>query len=343
MSKGTVRENLSKGGVKMKHIGFKGMMAICMAIMFMFAFGLMSSQANAADITVTKKLTINDIVAGPVEKFVQGGNFLEGPIMDKQGNLWVVSIGSGWISKITPSGNWTDVFHSGGQPQGLEWGKDGRLYGTDRKRGVFVYDPSTKKVSDYVRYFQNQNFHGPNDLIFDHKGGLYFTDPWGTSPLNPRGGIYYVSPGGKEVKKLIENLHFPNGIALSPDDKNLYIADCMTNRVLTVPVEKPGVINVGFAHVSTYLTAGWGPDGLCVDANGNIYQSQYGAGRVVVIDPNGFIIGNIDLPVGEGAQTTNVAFGVGKDSNTLYITEAGDNVIWKIKLKTRGLKLWRDM
>ena len=91
----------------MKHIGFRGVMAVCTAIMFMFAFGLMSSLATAADITVTKKLTINDIVDGPVEKFVQGGKFLEGPIMDKQGNLWVVSIASGWISKITPDGKFS--------------------------------------------------------------------------------------------------------------------------------------------------------------------------------------------------------------------------------------------
>lgn len=313
------------------------------AITTMLAFGLMSIPVLAADITVLKKQTINDIVAGPVEKFVQGGKFLEGPIMDKQGNLWVVSIASGWISKITPDGKWTDVFHSGGQPQGLEWGKDGKLYGTDRKRGVFVWDPKTGKVSDYCRYFQNENFHGPNDLIFDHEGGLYFTDPWGTSPANPRGGLYYVSPGGKEVRRLLNNLHFPNGVCLSPDDKNLYIGDCTANVVLTSPVESPGVINIGFTRVSTFLGGGWGPDGCCVDEEGNLYQSQYGAGRVVVIDPNGFIIGSIDLPVGEGAQTTNCCFGVGEDANTLYITEAGDNVIWKVKLKKKGLKLWRDM
>lgn len=317
--------------------------AICVSVIVMFAIGLMSSPVLAADIVVKQKLTIDDIVDGPLEKFVQGGKFLEGPIMDKQGNLWVVSIATGWISKITPDGKWTDVFHSGGQPQGLEWGKDGKLYGTDRKRGVFVWDPKTGKVSDYCLYFQNENFHGPNDLIFDHEGGLYFTDPWGTSPANPRGGVYYVSPGGKEVRRLMDNLHFPNGIALSPDDKTLYVADCMENRVLTALIESPGVINIGFVHVSTYLNAGWGPDGLCVDEEGNLYQSQYGAGRVVVISPEGFIIGNIDLPVGAGAQTTNCCFGVGKDANTLYITEAGDNEIWKIKLKKKGMKLWRDM
>ena len=323
----------------MRH--FKGM-AICTAIMFMVAFGLVSSPALAG-MKVLPELSINDIVAGPPQKWVQGGAFLEGPIMDKAGNLWVVSIANGWISKITPDGKWTDVFHSGGQPQGLEWGKDGRLYGTDRKRGVFVYDPRTKKVSDYVRYFQNENFHGPNDLIFDHEGGLYFTDPWGTSPANPRGGVYYVSPGGKDVKRLLDNLAFPNGISLSPDDSQLYVGDCMRNQVWTVPLVKPGVINVGFTHISTYLNGGWGPDGNCVDEKGNLYQSHYGGGEVVVIAPDGFIIGSIKLPVGEGSETTNCCFGVGKDAKTLYITEAGDDWIWKVPMKVKGLKLWRDM
>jgi gluconolactonase len=325
----------------MKEIGYKRT-GVAAAIVFLFALGLMSGPALAG-MKVKPKLTIDDIVVGPVEKWTQGGSFLEGPIADLEGNIWVVSIASGWIHKITPDGKWTDVFHSGGQPQGLEWGKDGKLYGTDRKRGVFVYDPKTGEVSDYCRYFQNENFHGPNDLIFDHEGGLYFTDPWGTSPLNPRGGLYYVSPGGKDVVRLADNLAFPNGIAMSPDDKNLYVADCMRNYVLTVPIEKPGVINIGFAHISTYLTGGWGPDGLCLDEEGNIYQSQYGTGRVVVIDPDGRVIGDIQLPVGAGSETTNCCFGVGADANTLYITEAGDNEIWKVKLKKRGLKLWRDM
>jgi gluconolactonase len=325
-----------------RRVNMRRTMAICMAITFMLAFGLMSSPAMAG-MKVLPRLSIDDITVGPPQKWVQGGKFLEGPIADLEGNIWVVSIASGWISKISPNGKWVDVFHSGGQPQGLEWGKDGRLYGTDRKRGVFVYDPKTKVVSDYVRYFQNENFHGPNDLIFDHEGGLYFTDPWGTSPVNPRGGVYYVSPGGKCVRRLINNLHFPNGISMSPDDKNLYIGDCFENKVITAPIESPGIINIGFTHVSTYLNGGMGPDGNCVDEKGNLYQSQYAGGRVFVIAPDGNIIGTIPLPAGEGSETTNCCFGIGKDSSTLYITEAGDDVIWKVKTKVRGLKLWRDM
>jgi gluconolactonase len=310
-------------------------------LLALFALGLMSPAM--AGMKVPPPVSLDDLIAGPPEVFAKGGAFLEGPTMCTQGNLWVVSIASGMISKITPEGKWIDVFHSGGQPQGLEWGKDGKLYGTDRKRGVFVYDPKTNKVSDYCRYFQNENFHGPNDLIFDHQGGIYFTDPWGTSPANPRGGVYYISPGGKEVRRLIDNMAFPNGICLTPDDSALYIGDCNRNCIWKVPIEAPGLINIGGAIIRTYLNGGWGPDGMCVDEQGNLYAAHYEGGRVWVIAPNGFIIGEIKLPPGAGSETTNVCFGIGKDAYTLFITEAGDNVIWKVPMKVKGIKEWRDM
>lgn len=144
---------------------------------------------------VTAQPTLQEICgACPVEVFVKGGKFLEGPAVDQGGNLWVVSINSGAVPKIAPDGKWVDVFNTGGQPQGLKFHKDGRLFGVDRKKGVFVYDVQAQKLSDYVLYFQNQNFLGPNDLILDRQGGLYFTDPWGTSLANLRGAVYYRGP-----------------------------------------------------------------------------------------------------------------------------------------------------
>lgn len=245
------------------------------------------------------------------------------------------------MSQITPDGKWTDVFHTGGQPQGLKFHKDGRLFGVDRKKGVFSYDPKTQKLSDYVLYFQNQNFLGPNDLIFDRQGGLYFTDPWGTSMINLRGAVYYVSPEGK-ISRLIDNMAFPNGIALSPDEKTLYVNESMRNAVWAVGLEEPGVITQRRARVMTYLPGGGlGPDGMAVDEKGNLYVAYVDAGEVVVLPPKGKIIGSIKLPEEEGALTTNVAFG-GLDHKTLYIIESGKNVIHKVVMKVRGLKLFGD-
>ena len=276
-----------------------------------------------------------------VEVFVKGGKFAEGPVFDQEGNLWVVGVNSGAVSKISPDGKWTDVINTGGQPQGLKFHKDGRLFGVDRKRGVFVYDLKAQKLSDYVLYFQNQNFFGPNDLIFDRQGGIYFTDPWGSSLANPRGAVYYVSPEGK-TSRIIDNMAFPNGIALSPDEKNLYISETSRGAVWAVGLEEPGVITQRRARILANLPGGGqGPDGMTLDEHGNLYVAYVDAGEVVVLTPKGKLIGTIKLPDGEGAFTTNVAFG-GPDRKTLYITESEKNVIYKVRMNVRGLKAFGD-
>jgi gluconolactonase len=219
--------------------------------------------------------------------------------------------------------------------------QDGRLFGVDRKKGVFVDDPKTQKLSDYVLYFQNENFRGPNDLIFDRQGGLYFTDPWGTSLVNAHGAVYSVSPEGK-IRRIIENLAFPNGMALSADDKTLYIAEPMRNAVWAVQLEEPGVLLVRRARILTYLPGGGiGGDGMAVDEQGHLYVAYVDAGEVVVITPKGKIIGAIKLPAGAGTFNTNVAFG-GSERKTLYITEAGQNVIYGVQMNVQGLKLFGD-
>ncbi len=304
--------------------------------------GLFGSSAGyAANQGQSRTVTMQDVCGQCMpEKFTQCGDFLEGPAFDRAGNLWMVSINSGEIQKVTSNGQCSTVTNTHGQPQGLKFHNDGRLFGVDRKRGVFWIDTKTGTVHDYVRYFQNENFHGPNDLIIDKSGGIYFTDPWGTSPLNPRGGVYYVSPEPqKRITRIADNLAFPNGIVLSPDEKTLYIDDFDNQRVLAVPIESPGVLNAGFAHVfGGTLAGGWGTDGAATDQDGNLYVAHYGAGEVVVIDSNGFMVGSIALPAGAGNQTTNVAF----HNGYLYITEAGQNIVWRVKTKIPGARLFGD-
>jgi gluconolactonase len=320
----------------MHNFGYRGMIALAVAVLLITAFGASMQLAAAAGTTMEE-------LCGPcnVEVFVKGGKFLEGPAFDKEGNLWVVNIESGWVSKITPDGKWTDAFNTGGQPQGLKFHKDGRLFGVDRKKGVFIYDPKTQKLSDYVLYYQNENFHGPNDLIFDSQGGLYFTDPWGTSMVNQTGAVYYVSPQGK-ISRLINNMAFPNGIALSPDEKTLYVAETMRNAVWAVQLEEPGVLLMRRARIMAYLPGGGiGGDGMALDEKGNLYVAYVDAGEVVVLTPKGKLIGSIKLPEGAGPFNTNVAFG-GQDGKVLYITESSENVIYRVAMKVRGLKLFGD-
>jgi gluconolactonase len=106
---------------------------------------------------------------------------------------------------------------------------------TTRHLGVLVYDPETKKLSSLVSTFHNELFKGPNDLDFDAEGNLYFTDPWGTGPgpdaADRTGAVYQYSKDGI-LRRIITTGSFPNGIAVSPDDGTLAVADYASNRML---------------------------------------------------------------------------------------------------------------
>ena len=184
---------------------------------------------------------------GPVEKFADIGGteqarFLEGGAFDTEGNFWFVSIGSGWISYLQPDGKLVPVVNCNpppeiGQtcePQGTRW-HDGKLYLTTRHRGILVYDPQTKELKTLVYTYRNQLFKGPNDLDFDAEGNLFFTDPWATG-VGPNltdhsGAVYQYSKDGI-LRKVIDDLHFPNGIAVSPDNSPLAIGDCTASRMV---------------------------------------------------------------------------------------------------------------
>jgi len=111
--------------------------------------------------------------------------------------------------------------------------------------------------------------------------------------------------------------------------------------VWRVGLEEPGMITMRGARIMAYLNGGAGPDGMAVDEKGNVYVAYFEAGEVVVLTPRGKIVGSIKLPEGAGPQTTNVAFG-GPDAKTLYITEAAQNVIYRVKMNIPGLKLFGD-
>ena len=235
---------------------------------------------------------------GPVEKFADlggtpHGQFLEGGAFDTEGNFWFVAIGSGWISYLTPDGKLVPVVNCNpppeiGQtcePQGTRW-HDGKLYLTTRHRGILVYDPQTKELKTLVYTYRNQLFKGPNDLDFDAEGNLFFTDPWATGVgpnlTDQSGAVYQYSKDGI-LRKVIDDLHFPNGIAVSPDNSRLAIGDCTASRMVYAifatgptlgnPGAKPDPLHLTFQTVraATYLPGSGCPDGLHYDVKGNLW------------------------------------------------------------------------
>ena len=169
---------------------------------------------------------------------------------------------------------------------------------------------------------QGTPLRGPNDLSLDTpNGGFYFTDPFDSGLENPIGTVHYVDKDGT-THLLDEGLAYPNGIVLRPDGRTLLVAESQKNRILIYSVQGPG--RVGPRMLFADLPAkdpdqgqiDDQPDGMCLDAAGNLYVAHYGMKQVQVLDPNGRIVARYD---GGNLRTSNVAFG-GPRMDQLFIT-----------------------
>jgi gluconolactonase len=280
-----------------------------------------------------------------VEKFTsECTDLLEAPVFDREGNLLVAGILKGVIWRVTPDGKCSIYVQLPPElkyPAGLRFAQDGTLYGVAMGAGLFSVDLATKKASliatgAVLGGMPDGSFHGLNDIIIDHAGGMYMTDAAGSSVLKPIGQLFYRDAQGNVNRIIGSGLMFPNGIVTSPDEKTLYITEWAANRVLAVPIITPGVINTALAYVFANLNGGHGPDSMTADAAGNIYIAHYGSSEVVIFAPNGDYYGAIRLPEGAGTQPTSVAFHDGY----LYITETQKKEIWRVKTKIPGIKLY---
>lgn len=211
-----------------------------------------------------------------------------------------------------------------------------------------------KKAEDKVVLadsFGGKKLNSPNDGVFDSKGNLYFTDPpygrmlkgkpW-VFPEVEQGfnGVYRLAKGGKP-ELLTKEMTYPNGIALSPDEKTLYVANSDPKKAIwmSFPIEKDGKLGKGkvFADYTKVVgtkgkTADGGPamqlpDGMKVDTKGNIFAT--GPGGLLVFSPTGKHLGTLAT----GVNTGNCCFG--DDGSVLYVM--CDKEIARIKTKTKGL------
>ena len=174
-----------------------------------------------------------------------------------------------------------------------------------------------------------------NDLIFDAQGNLYFTDQGQSGLHDPSGRLYRLRPGG-QLDLLLANVPSPNGVALSPDGRVLYLAVTRGNCVWRVPLLPDGSV----AKVSQFFTSYGpsGPDGLAVDADGRLFVANPGLGYVWVLNHRAEPVQV--LRGAEGSSTTNLAFG-GPAGRTLYVTDSTQGRVMKAEMSVPGLPLAR--
>ncbi len=265
-----------------------------------------------------------------VSLFAEGFRFPEGPAFDRDGNLFVVNVETGDISRISPEGRVNTFVNTGGAPNGAKFHPNGDLFVADRKKGIIAVSPN-RKIRLIADRYQGKVFNGPNDLIFDSRGNLYFTDPHGSSAENPFGCLYRLSTDG-QIACLASGLAFPNGLVLSRDERYLFVADTRKNRILRYVLVPPPFRS----YVFSQLSGGWGPDGMAFDVTGNLYVAHYGGGDVLVISSKGEVLERV--PVG-GAHPTNVTFG-GPNRKTLYVTEVETGSVYRFSADYPGLPLY---
>jgi gluconolactonase len=259
-------------------------------------------------------------------------SFLEGPSFDREGNLYCVDINHGRIFRITPDRQWHVVAHYAGNPNGLKIHRDGRLFVTDQKLGLLVFDPRSGERLSRLAGPTGTLFDGLNDLVFSDSGDIYFTDPGQSSLENPVGRVYRLREGSAP-ELVMDRLPYPNGVALNETGTALLIAVSRSLQIIRAPIRTEHVLAQKCA-VFLQLSGGLaGPDGLAVDEADNVAVAHSGLGTVWLFSRLGEPIARVKSCA--GIRTTNVAYG-GPDRQSLFITESEEGVILRARMPVAG-------
>ena len=254
------------------------------------------------------------------ELVAEGFAFTEGPAVDLKGNLYFTDVFRSKIYRLNEQGKAEVFVDQSFGTNGLMFGPDGRLYGCQNgKKRIVAYDSAGKDtpIAEDVK---------SNDLVVNRQGAIYFTDPENQQ-------IWYVSPKGE--KRVVERgLGYANGIALSPDQGTLVVADMKGFNLWAYRVEPDGGLKFKQPYYAARCPSGKidsGADGIKIDAAGRLYVTSHLG--LQVLDPTGRYCGLITKP--QNAWLSNVVF-AGPALDTMYVTCT--NKVFKRKVNAKGLR-----
>lgn len=255
-------------------------------------------------------------------------SFTEGPACDSNGNVFFTDQPNDRILKWSVDGTLSTFMKPAGRANGLSFDKAGNLWACADERNELWRIAPDGKVTVVLKDFEGKLFNGPNDLWMHPAGGVFFTDPhykrpyWNRGPKEMEECVYFLSPDGKSVKRIISDLKQPNGIIGTPDGKRLYVADIGAGKTYQYDIQPDGAVS------GKTLFCEMGSDGLTIDYRGNLYLTGKG---VHIFAPSGKKLQHIEVPEG---WTANVCFG-GKDRRTLFITAMKG--LYAIRMQVRGV------
>ena len=309
------------------------------------------SEAQSASSIVFIKKSLSKIVSkvSEIKKIADGFEFTEGPVWHKDGYLLFSDIPANKVMKYEPE-NGVSVYiensgfvgteENGDGPgsNGLTFDLEGNLIICQHGARQIVKMDTEGNFTPIARQFGGKRLNSPNDAIVMSNGSIFFTDPpWGL-PLNADDpakeldyhGVYQLKKGGLIL--IDKDLSLPNGIALSPDEDYLYVADMDGDQKLyyRYELDEDGTVtNKTVFFDASNLEEQGSPDGIKVDSKGNCYFT--GPGGVLIVNEKGEHLGTIQLP----EQPANIGWG-GKEGKTLFMTCRTS--LYAMELKIAGIQ-----
>ncbi len=279
--------------------------------------------------------TLSHIVeSSEAERLATGFVFTEGPLWHPDGYLLFVDIRRSQIFKLVLGGEPEVIRENSGESNGMTFDSQGRVVICEMVNRQVTRMESDGSFTVLADRWDHKRFNRPNDVVGKSDGSLYFTNP-GRERLDPAGvdmefnSVHRIRADGT-VERVIPNFDYPNGLAFSPDESVLYVANTRPGQYIQAyDVNADGSVSNArhFADMPSEDATNGVPDGMKVDVEGRVYCT--GPGGCWVFDPSGALLGIIRLP----EYPANCAWG-GPNNQTMFFT--ANTSIYSLRMKTPG-------
>src|SRR5688572_4958781 len=284
--------------------------------------------------------TLSDIVeSSQAERLATGFEFTEGPLWHPDGYLLFVDIRRSQIFKLVPGGEPEIIRENSGESNGMTFDSQGRVVICEMVNRRMTRMEAGGSFTVLADRWDGKRLNRPNDVVGKSDGSLYFTNP-GRERLDAAdvdmafNSVHRIRPDGT-VDLAIPSIDYPNGLAFSPDERLLYVANTRPGQyILVYDVSADGTVSGGrrFADMPSATATNGVPDGMKVDREGRVYCT--GPDGCWVLDPSRERIGIIRLP----EYPANCARG-GPDNRTMFFT--ANTAIYSMRMKTPGTPIPR--